>query len=894
MKYLLLSFLCIATICDTKAQIITTIAGTGTPGYNGDNVQATLSEINDPYQVTTDKAGNIYIADHANQRVRKVALNGVITTVAGNGAGGYSGDGGLATSASLYYPEGVVVDSLGNIYISDNGNSVIRKVATNGIISTIAGTHTGGFSGDGGPATSAELYNPGGIFLDGNGNLFIADLHNNCIRKIDKNGIITTVAGKPSLGAGYNGDGVPATSAQLNNPFGVAVDIAGNIYIGDNGNNRVRKVATSGIISTYAGTGTAGFGGDGGAAAAAEIFGPASVILDKAGDLLFLDGSNNRIRKVTPNGIISTIAGTGVAGFSGDGGPATSAELNVPIQITVDPTGNIIFSDRGNNRIREISAAVAPTITSFNPTTGGTGSIITINGTGFLGTTAVKFGGTAATSFTIVSATQITAKVGGGTSGNVTVTTPAGTATRAGFTYCLVPSVKITADVGSGFCAGTVVTFTANPKNEGTAPVYQWQKNKVNVGTNSQTYVDSTLKTGDSIRCILTSNASPCVTLANVTSNVLTFNVKPILVPAVSIADNPSAPVCAGTKVQFSAVVTNGGTSPAYQWKKNGVNVGIDSLGYSDNLLNNGDSIVMVLTSNAVCQTTNTTSSNVIKVIVNVPHPDITIVANKDTSICSGTNVTFTATVTPSYLWRKNGVSVGTNSNTYADASLKSGDNIQCLLVSSATACNTYYPNIVNSNKLVFKVNTVPAKPSAITGPSAVSSGQSGIYFSVTAVPSVMNIWTLPTGATIDSGQGGNLIKVTWGSTAGNVSVIASNSCGSSATASTKAVSLSPSTVFKAGATTDEAVAGDDKNIRIYPNPAGSHTNLVFTVTKPGKYVVTIADAQNNVLEIKNGISVKGSNTISINTGKYAKGVYFITVIDKENGQRAKQLVIGE
>jgi len=379
-----------------------------------------------------------------------------------------------------------------------------------------------------------------------------------------------------------------------------------------------------------------------------------------------------------------------------------------------------------------------------------------------------------------------------------------------------------------------------------------------------------------------------------VTSNVLTFNVKPILVPAVSIADNPSAPICAGTKVQFSAVVTNGGTSPAYQWKKNGVNVGIDSAGYVDNTLNNGDSVMVVLTSNAACQTTNTTTSNVIKMTVNTPHPDIAIGANKDTSICSGTNVTFTATVTPSYLWRKNGVSVGTNSNTYSDSSLKSGDNIQCLLVSSATACNTYYPNIVNSNKLVFKVNTVPAKPSAITGPSAVSSGQSGIYFSVTAVSGVTYIWTLPTGATIDSGQGGNVIKVTWGNTAGNVSVIASNSCGSSATASTKAVSLSPSNVFKAGATTDEVVAGDDKNIRIYPNPAGSHTNLVFTVTKPGKYVVTIADAQNNVLEIKNGISVKGSNTISINTGKYAKGVYFITVIDKENGQRAKQLVIGE
>ena len=192
MKHFLAIFLYLSIAFLSQAQNITTVAGTGAARFNGDNIAATSAALNGSYQVTFDKWGNLYIADFANHRVRKVTTAGIISTVAGTGVGGYSGDGGLAVNATLYYPEGVAIDTSGNLYIADNGNSVIRKVATNGIISTIAGTNIGGYSGDGGPATSAKLYNPGGISLDNKGNLYIADIHNNRIRKIDKNGIITT------------------------------------------------------------------------------------------------------------------------------------------------------------------------------------------------------------------------------------------------------------------------------------------------------------------------------------------------------------------------------------------------------------------------------------------------------------------------------------------------------------------------------------------------------------------------------------------------------------------------------------------------------------------------------------------------------------------------------
>ncbi len=333
--------------------VISTIAGTNI--YNGERILASTARSNLPRNPAFDKHGNLFVAEQQGHRIRKIDRNGIITTVAGNGNEGFSGDGGSAIEAMISNPRAVAVDDTGNIYISDVGNIRIRKVDTNGIITTYAGTGESGYSGDGSAATLAKISFPYQLAIDKNSNIYFAEYGNDVIRKVDTNGIISTVAGNGTYG--YSGDGSAATSAQLKSPLGVAFDSEDNMYIGDYDNNVIRKVDSNGIISTVAGTGTAGYSGDGGMATSANLYRPTALTVDLSGNIYFCDTYNEVVRRISKNGIISTIAGTGTQGYSGNGGAATSAKLYRPYGIAVDSLNNIYITDSWNYVIRKIDAS---------------------------------------------------------------------------------------------------------------------------------------------------------------------------------------------------------------------------------------------------------------------------------------------------------------------------------------------------------------------------------------------------------------------------------------------------------------------------------------------------------------------------------------------------------
>ena len=338
-----------------SAGIITTFAGNGLYTWAGDGGPAAIGSFAGPIALAFSASGDLYVSDSGNRRVRKIDGSGNLSTFAGNGLFKFAGDGGQATSANLNAPVSAVMDSSGNLFVMDSGNAVIRKVNSSGVISTIAGNHNFGFAGDGGtPASAGELSNnPSYSAVDSAGNLYFSDESGNRIRKIDTNGNITTLAGDGNCC--YSGDGGPAVGASINTPAQLAFDPAGNLYFADRSNQRIRKVDLSGNITTVAGTGVAGYSGDGGLAINAQLAYPEGLGFDSAGNLFISEpGTNNRIRMVSPSGIITTIAGTGVAGYFGDGGAATSAMVNYPTGIAVDPAGNVFFVDRNNLRIRKI------------------------------------------------------------------------------------------------------------------------------------------------------------------------------------------------------------------------------------------------------------------------------------------------------------------------------------------------------------------------------------------------------------------------------------------------------------------------------------------------------------------------------------------------------------
>ncbi len=468
---LIVTLLLLLVFGPAGAQTIFTVAGTGTGGYSGDGGFATAATLRNPQGIAVDAVGFFYIADYGNSVVRKVGGYTFITTAAGTGTFSYGGDGGAATSANLNFPTDVAIDNYGNLYICDSWNSAIRKVPWSGVITTIAGYGGAGFSGDSSAATAAKLNYPTGIAVDRSGNIFIADARNNRIRKITSaTGIISTVAGSGSVG--FGGDGGPATLAKFSQPNNIAVDTFGNLYIADGYNYRIRKVNMSGIISTIAGTGSAGFAGDGGAATAARMGSPYGIAVG-GGNIYFADYDNNRVRKIDTSGIITTVAGNGSSYFSGDGGPATAAGMH-PKGIAIR-NGALYISDYTNFRIREVcdfpvagaitgaSSLCAGTIVPFADTaaggvwSSGDNSVLAVDSTGLV--TGVAAGST----FVIYTVTNhcgvdyTTALV------TVNPQPDAGTIIGAG-SFCYFPPVTLgnTVSGGSWSCTNTsVATISA-------------------------------------------------------------------------------------------------------------------------------------------------------------------------------------------------------------------------------------------------------------------------------------------------------------------------------------------------------------------------------------------------------------------------------------------------
>ena len=337
----------------TPSGALTPVAGAaGSGAYTGDGQPALQTALSTPVEVTLDAAGDLYISE-TRTVVWVAAATAIVNTAAGNGTFGFSGDGGSALMAVLNTPTGLALNN-GSLYIGDTNNQRVRAVTAGGTISTVAGNGTPSYTGDGLPATSASLDGPNGLTFDTSGNLYIADSRSDRVRAVGLSGIITTFAGN-GIGSGFGGEGDPATLTPLNSPQGVVADPAGNVYISDTNHNLVIQVDTAGNIHTVAGTGTAGDAAGGGGSLG-ELYGPTGLALDSAGNLYIADTQNNRICMLSAGGTISTIAGNGTAGFSGDGGAALAAELSNPSAVAVDASGNIYIADTGNNRVRLIAA----------------------------------------------------------------------------------------------------------------------------------------------------------------------------------------------------------------------------------------------------------------------------------------------------------------------------------------------------------------------------------------------------------------------------------------------------------------------------------------------------------------------------------------------------------
>ncbi len=616
---------------DVSAQtIVRTIAGNGAQAYSGEGAEAILAGLGNVYSVAVDDSGYVYSCDNYFNNVRKITPRGMISTYAGNGSPGYGGDYGPSTAAIISSPFSLALDSLDNVYIADAANYVIRKIDRTDTITTVAGNHTTGyFNGDGISALAAKI-GAAGIAFDTHGNMFIAD-GNTRVRKVNTAGIISTVAGNGTVG--FAGDGGAATSATLDGAVGVCVDNAGNIYFADKNNHVVRKVsATTGLISRFAGSSSAasGFSGDGGQATACKLSGPNAVRVDPQGNIVIVDQNNNRIRRVNVStGIISTIVGASSSGgFSGDGGPATAAVFAFPADVCWDRFGNMFIADKGQ-----------------------------------------------------------------ASSNN-------GHRIREVFK---VDTLHLTANPGDTVCGYSHVTYTAHEMaGKHYLSFFKWRLNGVVVGANSPSYYSDSVHNGDVITCSMIDTANGGFIIA--VSDTIRMVVRPVVVPSVALTSTGDT-LCAGQPVSITAHPTNGGTNPKYHWYRFGtlIDTGL-TFTYTPSV---GDIITCVLVSNAVCATPDSISASK-AMVVNISYPPlITLLASHDTTIRYwGEWVTLFSELTyqgthPTFQWYKNGLPIAGATDDYYTDEVYTNDTLYCVMYSNAPCV---VPDHDTSNVVVISV----------------------------------------------------------------------------------------------------------------------------------------------------------------------------------------------
>jgi gliding motility-associated-like protein len=657
-------FLSFFVICRASSQYISTFAGSGQNGCTGEGVPAISAGLPFPESICFDLAGNFYV--NCSISIRKVdAQTGLISRFAGNGQHTYSGDGGPATDAALYDLLRVCSDKSGNIYISDATANRIRKVSPSGVITTIAGTGTPGFSGDGGPAISATLNAPWGLATDGAGNLYFFDDKNFRIRKVDAStGIITTIAGTGV--SAYSADGSRAAGASIGVVVSMFVHKNGDIYFSEAHqlfSSYVRKItASTGIITTIAGNGSYAYSGDDGPALDAGLLGITGIALDAADNIYISEYEDGRIRRIdAATGIITTFAGTGRNGFNGESGPATTTRLNYPRGLAFDAEGNLYVADGNNLRVRKIS------------------------------------------------------------------NTP----------LCTTPTISITTP-SALYCFNTANYFTATVTEAGPTVAYQWKRNGSPVASNDPiAFITDTV--GDVITCELTTTNS-CGNQVTVVSNSITVQSNPGYnrPPEVTITATQDT-LCAGTQVSFTATNVSQSTVISYQWLVNGLPAGTNSPTFSTKTLTDGAKVECIMTvpqcSNTGTASTKDYSNPIVVKVYPLLNPGISITTPL-AGICKGDAATFSATASqaganPVYQWKVNGVNVGNNSAIFTSTTLNDGDAISCELSVDPSAHCASKATIV-SNIIVLQVQAVLTPSVQITASKAEICEGTPVHFSAT------------------------------------------------------------------------------------------------------------------------------------------------------------------